>query len=128
MYSLAVDVVHTYYVVSGGMAILVHNESCSMNKKVGDAYRDHIVDFFRQRGLTVITEEDDAGAVTFDTPDGARVYDMVVFDANGEPNYIEVSLAMKARKPDQAKKDMYLESQYGITIDYVFDELPNIAY
>jgi hypothetical protein len=95
---------------------------------LGDAYRDHIADSFRQRGLSVTTEVDDPGAVTFDTPYGPRRYDMVVIDANGEPNHIEVKSGNIGTKPDQVEKDQWLEANYGITVTTVFDQLPNMTH
>jgi hypothetical protein len=133
MYNLTVTELHTYYVLAGGVPVLVHNDDANLcrllginqlqlNQLVGDAYRDHIADSMRQRGLDVVTDAQKPGLLTFDTPWGDRRYDIGVLDSNGDvTHYVETKSGDVGKDKLQAKKDAYLEKKYGISITYVFD-------
>jgi RHS repeat-associated protein len=95
---------------------------------IHDAYVERIADWFRQRGLKVVTERENARETTLTTPSGKeRRFDMVVTDANGKRTYIEVKSNNAGKKTKQVEKDIELEQQ-GYVINYVFDQLPNVAY
>ncbi|OKI58008.1 hypothetical protein A6A27_07155 [Micromonospora sp. CB01531] len=100
-----------------------------LNKLVGDAYRDHVADFFRQTGKKVITDADDAKALTFATPFGDRKLDMAVYDKDDNLlGYIETKSGNEKADPDQVRKDEWLREHYGLTIDYVYDDMLNVLY
>ena len=133
MYNLTVTELHTYYVLAGGVPVLVHNDDANLcrllgisqqrlNGIVGDAYRDHVADSMRQRGLDVVTDAEKPGMLTFDTPYGERKYDIGLLDSNGDvTHYVETKSGDAGKDKLQAKKDAYLEKKYGISITYVFD-------
>ncbi|MDD1064160.1 polymorphic toxin-type HINT domain-containing protein [Streptomyces cocklensis] len=133
MYNLTVDELHTYYVLAGTTPVLVHNDDASLckllginqvelNKLVGDAYRDHIADSMRQRGLNVVTEEQAPDLLNFDTPYGERQYDIGLLDSNGNvTHYIETKSGDVGKNKLQSKKDAWLEQNRGINITYVYD-------
>ncbi|MBG6106099.1 MULTISPECIES: DNRLRE domain-containing protein [Micromonospora] len=100
-----------------------------LNKLVGDAYRDHVADFFRQAGKKVVTDADDAKALTFATPFGDRKLDIAVYgDDDSLLGYIETKSGREKADPDQLKKDEWLRANYGLTIDYVYDDMLNVLY
>ncbi|MPY57780.1 sugar-binding protein [Streptomyces spongiae] len=134
MYNLTVTELHTYYVLAGGTPVLVHNDDknlchllgisqVTLNKLVGDAYRDHIADSMRQRGLNVVTEAEKPHLLEFPTPYGKRKYDIGMLDSNGDVSwYIETKSGGVQKDPLQEKKDAWLKKNLGIKIQYVFDE------
>nr|WP_275412590.1 RHS repeat-associated core domain-containing protein [Micromonospora gifhornensis] len=100
-----------------------------MNKLVGDAYRDHIADGIRQMGRTAITDAQDPRALTFHTPHGTRTLDIVVYGKDGKLlGYIETKSGREKSKTEQRKKDDWLRKEYGMTIDYVYDDLDNLLF
>ncbi|MFF3447583.1 polymorphic toxin-type HINT domain-containing protein [Streptomyces sp. NPDC002667] len=133
MYNLTVRELHTYYVLAGTTPVLVHNDDknlCKLlgisqpqlNKLVGDAYRDHIADSYRQRGMNVITDATNPGPLTFSTPWGDRVYDIGILDANGNvAHYIETKSGDAGKDALQTRKDAYIEQNFGVRVNYVFD-------
>ncbi|MFF9407997.1 polymorphic toxin-type HINT domain-containing protein [Streptomyces anandii] len=133
MYNLTVAQLHTYYVVAGGTTVLVHNDDANLcrmlgitqqtlNRIVGDAYRDHVADSMRQRGLNVVTDATHYDLLTFQTPLGERTYDIGLLDANGNvTHYIETKSGDAGKNARQAAKDRYLEKRYGISVTYVYD-------
>ncbi|MFE0632521.1 polymorphic toxin-type HINT domain-containing protein [Streptomyces sp. NPDC058864] len=132
-YNLTITHLHSYYVLVGDVPVLVHNDDAELcrllgisqielNRHVGDAYRDHIADSFRQRGMTVVTDADSADMLTFDTPWGDRRYDIGILDSNGRvTDYVETKSGDVGKDELQKKKDAYLERRYGIKVQYVFD-------
>ncbi|MFD3505400.1 polymorphic toxin-type HINT domain-containing protein [Streptomyces sp. NPDC058678] len=134
MYNLTVTELHTYYVLAGGTPVLVHNDDknlcrvlgisqVTLNQIVGDAYRDHIADSMRQRGLSVVTEAEKPHLLTLPTPYGKRRYDIGTLDSNGDVSwYIETKSGGVGKDPLQEKKDAWLKQNLGIKIQYVFDE------
>jgi hypothetical protein len=134
VHNLTVEGQHTYFVLAGDTTVLVHNddkELCrllgisqqQLNQLVGDAYRDHVADSFRQRGLNVITDATHPDRLTFPTPWGDRKYDIGLLDGSGNvSHYIETKSGNAGKKPIQALKDRYLEKRFGIVINYVFDD------
>ncbi|WP_250009800.1 RHS repeat-associated core domain-containing protein [Actinoplanes sp. M2I2] len=99
------------------------------NKFLGDSYRDHIAESFLNRGYRVVTDATDPLATTFDLPKGkSRIFDIRVTDKNGNHTYIETKSGNAGKNSKQAAKDEYLKQQYGITINYVYDDLPNVMY
>ncbi|WP_203616433.1 polymorphic toxin-type HINT domain-containing protein [Streptomyces sp. SID13726] len=133
MYNLTVTDLHTYYVLVGGVPVLVHNDDANLckllgisqvklNELVGNAYRDHVADSMRQRGLSVVTDGQKPELLTFDTPYGERKYDIGLLDSNGDvTHYVETKSGGAGKDKLQAKKDAYLEKKYGISVTYVFD-------
>jgi RHS repeat-associated protein len=128
---------HDYYVTAingytgngADQEILVHNSGCNWNKLLGDAYRDHIASFLEQRGLTVVTDAENAAALTFDTPWGERTYDIGLIGSGGKiTDYIEVKSGDAGKDALQVIKDDYLEKRFGIKITYVFDQLANMHF
>ncbi|WP_305783033.1 RHS repeat-associated core domain-containing protein [Symbioplanes lichenis] len=95
-----------------------------------DAYRDHLAEHFYRMGLQVETEATNKAALTFPVPGKrkSRIYDIRVTDKNGNHTYIEVKSGGAKKVKDQKAADLYLERKYGITVNYVYDDLPNIFY
>ncbi|GAB1646763.1 RHS repeat domain-containing protein [Krasilnikovia sp. MM14-A1259] len=107
---------------------LTRGEQVAVNDLVGNAYRDHIADFFRQNGRTVVTDAENRKALTFRTPDGDRILDMAVYDKNGGLlGYVETKSGKAGQDPEQMAKDAYLRSQ-GVNIAYVYDDMENMLY
>ncbi|MFI7368039.1 polymorphic toxin-type HINT domain-containing protein [Streptomyces sp. NPDC050149] len=132
-HDLTITDIHTYYVLAGATPVLVHNDDknlCrllgisqqTLNRLVGDAYRDHIADFYRQRGMNVITDATNPGPLTFPTPWGDRIYDIGILDSNGNvAHYIETKSGNAGKVALQMKKDAYIGQRYGVRANYVFD-------
>ncbi|GIF20871.1 RHS repeat-associated protein [Actinoplanes tereljensis] len=103
-------------------------EQRAINEVVGNAYRDHIADFLRQKGRIVVTDAQNRKLLTLATPDGDRILDMVVYDKNHNLlGYVEVKSGKEGQKKVQAKKDAYLRGT-GVNIAYVYDDLDNMLY
>ncbi|WP_433825921.1 RHS repeat-associated core domain-containing protein [Actinoplanes sp. CA-015351] len=99
------------------------------NRYLGNAYRDHVAEYFLSKGFKVVTDAVDPAAVTFKLPKGkSRIFDIRVTDKHGNHTYIETKSGNAGEDPVQNAKDQYLKKKYGITINYVYDDLPNVMY
>ncbi|MFD6177173.1 MULTISPECIES: polymorphic toxin-type HINT domain-containing protein, partial [unclassified Isoptericola] len=133
VYNFHVETHHNYYVLAGDLPVLVHNAAhrlptgVRMNKLVGDAYRDHVADFLRQRGQRVLTDADDAAINTYGTPFGDRIYDISAWNKNGDfLGVVETKSGKVGLDPKQTMKDEWLRDNQGLSITYVLDELDNM--
>ena len=98
------------------------------NKLVGDAYRDHVANWFEQMGDIVKTDATHRADLTFRTPYGDRILDIAVFDRNGKlKGYIETKSGNAKVDALQQKKDEWLQKN-GLSIAYVYDDMANLLY
>ncbi len=133
VYNFRVEGLHNYYALAGETPVLVHNADYEMptgvalNKVLGDAYRDHVADSFRERGLVAVTDLDDAALNTYSTEFGDRVFDISVWGKDGRfLGVVETKSGMARQDPGQARKDAWLKEKLGLSITYVYDELANM--
>nr|WP_275004097.1 polymorphic toxin-type HINT domain-containing protein [Promicromonospora iranensis] len=134
VYNFHVENNLNYYVHAGNTPVLVHNAHSGglpsgpqMNKLVGDAYRDHVADFLRQRGLKAITDADDVALNTYKTPLGDRIFDISTWDSAGNfLGVVETKSGMAGLDPRQVMKDDWLRDNNGLSITYVLDQLDNM--
>ncbi|MEJ3742645.1 RHS repeat-associated core domain-containing protein [Actinomycetes bacterium KLBMP 9797] len=141
VYNLTVDGLHTYYVLAGDIAALVHNaRKCDVvhpsqpqggarNRMAGDGFRDDVAAFLRSQGRFVETDAQNPAAMTFRAPRrdgtwGDRKLDMHVFDRPGGRllGYVETkwrSAGRKYKNSDQEHQDNWLRKHAGINISVV---------
>lgn len=54
------------------------------NKAAGDGWRDDVASFLRGQGRTVVTDGENAAALTIATPYGKRTFDLGVWNSGGK--------------------------------------------
>ncbi|MGH3418121.1 MAG: RHS repeat-associated core domain-containing protein, partial [Streptosporangiaceae bacterium] len=147
MWDLTITPSHDFYVRAATTAVLVHNISgCGsarfeadsggtvndlqgprgvrLNETAGNAFRDTVASFLRSNGRAVTTDAQDRSALTFRTPSGIRILDLMVQDSNGNVlGYVETKWGSAAAAryvgSSQEAADTWLRRTNSLRIDVV---------
>ncbi len=118
VYNWEIEDYHTYFVSASeeGANIWAHNAECTVqeNRTNGNAFRDSIAAFLRDRGFIVGTEQ------YISTPYGKRYIDIVVRDGAGKIlNGFETKLGKSRYYALQRLKDNWIAAELGWIVNLV---------